>query len=155
MKNVTLGGNPPKRNLTVEITASLLLIFFVHSVISLCNYYGFVSFKNFLAFYAKNQTTVAISVILIEGIISALLFFRRTRAIGFIGSLLAILFAGSLIFVYPHKPHDFGGIFNHISYWQKWLLIVIVALLSILGIFKSYWVKNRHNTSEENQVVFT
>jgi hypothetical protein len=155
MKDVMLSGNAPKRNLIVEISASLLLLFYVHSIISLCSYYGFVSFENLLAFYTHNKTAVAISIIIIEGVISVFLFFRRTRIIGFIGALISITFAGIIIIYFPHKPHDFGGVFNIISYWQKWILIALLAILSILGIIKSYWVKNRNAASNVNQVVFT
>lgn len=155
MKNVSLSGEMPRRNIVIEIIAATLLLFYVHSIISLSTYYGFVSFKNLLAFYTHNRATVAISIIIIEGIISALLFFRRSRFFGFIGSLFAIAFAGIMILLYPHKPHDFGGVFNYISYWQKWLLIAAIAILSILGVLKSYWNKTKISNTTPNQVIFT
>ena len=155
MKNATLSGEMPKRNVIIEIIAAILLLFYVHSIISLCSYYGFVSLENLLAFYTHNTTFTAISIIIFEGIISILLFFRRIRIYGFISSLLAITFAGIMILLYPHKPHDFGGVFNYISYWQKWTLIVIIVILSVLGILKSYWAKNRISASDVNEVVFT
>lgn len=153
MKQKTLPGKMPKRNLPVEIIASLLLVFFVHSIIS--NYIQLQSLKNLLAFYTRNTTTVAWLVILAETIIAALLFMPRTRVIGFVCVLIAALYTGYVQFSHPHFPHDFGGIINSLARKQRYALYGLLCLLSITGVVLSVLKRKTKPERSQEQVVFT
>lgn len=153
MKQKTLPGKMPKRNLPVEIIASLLLVFFVHSIIS--NYIQLQSLKNLLAFYTRNPSTVAWLIIIIESIIAALLFMPRTRVIGFITVLIAALYAGYIQFSHPHYPHDFGGIINSLTKKQQYALYGLLCLLSITGLVLSVLKRKPKPEGSQEQVVFT
>jgi uncharacterized membrane protein len=154
MKNTTLSGKIPKRNILIEIISALLLIFFVHTLIS--SYIQLQSLKNLLAFYTENTTVIAWTILITEIITVALIFFPRTRLIGFIAAFLMTTFAGIIILRYPHYPHDFGGIFNSMSRNQKWVLIISVALLSVAGtLLILYKSKYSQSTRNGDQVVFT
>jgi len=135
MKNETLNGSLPKRNLIVEITASLLLIFFVHSFIT--SYLHIKSLKNLLAFYTLSTGEVAWAIVVTETIISILLFTPRTRNLGLVFSLLFAITGLFITVRNPYIPHDFGGFVNYISPKQQYLLYVLLGLLSIIGIVGS------------------
>lgn len=135
MKNATLSGNAPKRNLIFEIIASLLLIYFVHSFIT--TYLHIVSLKNLLAFYTLNTTEVAWAIVITETIIAILLFTPQTRNLGLVFSLLFAITGLFITVRNPHIPHDFGGFVNYISPKKQYLLYVLLGLLSIIGIVSS------------------
>lgn len=154
MKNTILSGKRLPRNIYAEIIASLLLIFFVHTLVS--SFIQLQSVKNMLAFYTRNTTFVAWLIIILETIVTALIFFPRTRLMGFIAAILIISCAGIAIVIYPHYPHDFGGIFNNITHNQKWIIIGLTASLSLIGI-SSYLLRKKSLGTEtkDNTVVFT
>jgi hypothetical protein len=143
-----------KRSSIVEIIASVILIFFVHTFIS--SYIQLQSLKNMLAFYTLNTALVAWTMIISELIIIALIFLPRTRLVGFITAILSMIFAGIMILRFPHYPHDFGGIFNSIPHTQQWLLITVTAVLSLAGlILLRIKPRKKNYIKQEQQVVFT
>lgn len=153
MKQKTLSGGLPKRNLPAEIVAALLLIFFVHSVIS--NYIQLQSLKNLLAFYTRNTTLVAWLIILSEIFIATLLFMPRTRLIGFVAVLIATLFTVYTQLSKPHYPHDFGGIINHLTRMQQYILYGVVSAFSIFGVLLSVLKRKPQPATNPDQVVYT
>lgn len=132
MKNKTLNGSLPKRNLIVEIIASLLLIFFVHTLIS--SYIQLQSLKNLLGFYTKNTTELAWIIIVVELVTITLLFFPKTRILGFILVLLCTTCALFIVFKRPSYPHDFGGIMNQLTRKQQPFFYSLLVTLTIIGL---------------------
>lgn len=132
MKKQTLPGKSLPKNIYIEIIASLLLVFWVHMLVS--NFIQLQSLKNLLAFYTFNTALVAWLILIAKTIVIALIFFQRTRLPGFFAALLLISFAGIVIIRYPHYPHNFGGFFNNISRSQQWILIISISILSVVGI---------------------
>jgi hypothetical protein len=148
-----LSGGMPRRNIYVEIIASLLLIFFVHTLIS--SYIQLQSLKNLLAFYTINTTTVAWLMIITELVITVLLFIPRTRMLGFIFVLLSSIFALYIIFKRPHLPHDFGGIMNALSRKQQPVFYSLLLALPIIGVIISFKEKATKPSRESQQVIYT
>lgn len=116
----------------IDILAAVLLMFFVHTIIS--TYVQLQSLKNMLAFYTIHTSAVAWTVLICEVIIACCLFIKKVR---FAGLLMAAIFGvGGMAAIYswPHFPHDFGGIVNDISTPSKYMVYGIVAFLGCLGI---------------------
>lgn len=141
-----------KRKTIVEIISALLIVFFLHSAIS--NYIQLQSLKNLLAFYTINTTEVAWAIVIVEAVIALLLFISRTRLTGLLAVLLFTLYAGYTVLRTPHFPHDFGGILNNLSSKQHILIYVLLALMTIAGIWLAIR-KPRLKAPPTSDVVFT
>lgn len=122
-----------KRNILIEIISSLLLIFFVHSVIS--NYVSMQSLKNLLAFYTRYTAEAAWAIIITEAIIAILLLIPAVRGIGFAAVIVVALFAIYTVLKTPYFPHDFGGILNSLHSNQQICFYCLLAVLSITGLW--------------------
>lgn len=131
MNNIALSSSKPKRKFIVEIIASLLLLFFVHSCI--ITYIQLENLKNMLAFYTVHTSIVACIVIVFESLIALLLFLPRTRSVGLALALLFAITAIITMLLRPYYPHDFGGIVNDISRRQRYLLYGLIAFFSLTG----------------------
>lgn len=142
-----------KRTTIVEIIASLLLIFFVHTAIS--TFINLQSLKNLLAFYASNFSVVAWIVLIIEGIVLSLIFVPKTRSAGFLAVILCVSYAVYQVFSKPHFPHDFGGIINNISHTQQLVLYSILLTLSVTGFCLQVFVHKSKAKPERRTVAFT
>jgi len=153
MKNSTLSGKMPKQNLFVEIIASLLLIFFVHTLIS--SYIQLQSLKNLLGFYTSNTSVVAWTIIIVEFITFLLLLIPRTRLFGFLITIFCSIFAGYLVVSNPHLPHDFGGIINFLPWKIQFLLCSLLSILSGVGIFLMKVKPQRQKTDTPEPMAFT
>ena len=153
MKDASLSGSMPKRNLYVEIIASLLIIFFAHTATT--SYIQIESLKNLLAFYTLNRSEVAWTMISTELIIAILLLFPRTRKIGLFFTLLFGLTALIITIQTPHYPHDFGGIVNSITRKQKYAFYAALTLISIIGIILSLNRLNIKPSNKPHSVVYT
>lgn len=152
MKNVSLSGGMPKRKLIVEVIAAILLVFFVHTLIS--SYIQLQSLKNLLAFYTKYTTEVAWMMILSELVISVLLFTPRIRHLGLIFVTLYSVFGFYIVITHFHYPHDFGGVLNRISTSQQLVLFCLLFVLALFGLI-SRLRKSRSKTDSEPSIVFT
>lgn len=120
-----------KKNTIVEVIAALLLVFYVHSVISI--YVQLQSLKNMLAFYTPHTSLFAWGFVIVELLIVIAIFLPKTRAVGF---LLSAAFAITLITttrLTPGYPHDFGGVINVLSTNLKLVLLIVITILSLLG----------------------
>ncbi len=141
-------------SITAEIIAALLLIFMIHTLVS--SYVQLQSLKNLLAFYTantENSTIIAWLIVLSEFFVVILLFFPRTRVIGLIGVLVLMLFAASIMWVYPRHPHHFGGIINKIAKNDRRILVAVVAVISIIGIIFSLLKKRpSHQAGKDGHV---
>jgi hypothetical protein len=151
MKNKTLSGtNLPKRNLLVEIIASLLILFIVHTLVS--TVIQFQSQKNMLAFYTLKTNLAAWIIVLTEGILASLLFISRTRIIGLILTSLVATMVIILIIRTPHYPHDFGGIMNSISAKHRYILYGIIVILGVIGITITMMRSNQKTENKQTPV---
>ena len=153
MKNTTLSGNKPKRNLIVEIISGLLLIFFIHTIFY--NFLNIQSLKNLLGFYTRNTSEIAWVIIISETLIALLLFLPQTRLLGFFAVILISIFAGYIVIKYSFFPHHFGGILNHLSKTQHILFYSLLILMAITGIFLHIFRKKEHKIESQDTVVFT
>lgn len=120
-----------KKNTIVEVISALLLVFYVHSVISI--YVQLQSLKNMLAFYTLHTSLFAWSFVIVELLIVVAIFLPKTRVVGFI---LSAAFAITLIItakLTPGYPHDFGGVINVLSESIKLVLLILIMILSLLG----------------------
>ncbi|AXY76089.1 hypothetical protein D3H65_19795 [Paraflavitalea soli] len=120
-----------KKNTFVEVIAALLLVFYVHSLISI--YVQLQSLKNMLAFYTLHTSFFAWSFVVVELLIVIAIFLPKTRALGFI---LSATFAITLIIttkLTPGYPHDYGGLINVLSTNLKLTLLITITILSLLG----------------------
>jgi hypothetical protein len=153
MNNTTLSGTMPKRNVIANIIIFLLLIFFVHTLSD--SYMRLQSLKNVLAFYTKNTTAVAWTIIIVEIITALLLFLKKTQIFGLTLIILISSFAGYILFSTPRYPHAFGGILNYITPNQHIIVYSLLILLSIL----SLWLKAnkviKRTIPEPQTIVFT
>jgi hypothetical protein len=133
-----------KKSTTLEVIASLLIFFFAYTALS--SYYNMASLRNLLAFYTAHTTQVAWLMVATEVALALLLLFRKTRLVGLVASLCLLLYAGSFWFEYRSYPHDFGGVFNELSYKQQLTLLSILLLLSVTGIVL-HLLKAKPNTN--------
>ena len=125
-----------KKNTIVEIVSALLLVFYIHSLISNC--VQLQSLKNMLTFYTVRTSLVAWMILSLEFIVVLLLFIPHSRQAGL---LLSSLFVTALIavsFRWPHNPHDFGGIVNELGDKRRFILAIIVLLLSVAAFMIKY-----------------
>lgn len=152
MKNVSLSGGMPKRNVYIELIASVLLVFYIHTLIS--SYIQLQSLKNLLAFYTKYTTNVAWVMIISEFIISVLLFIPRTRHLGFIFVLLFSGFGFSVVVTHSHYPHDFGGILNYRSPRQHLIFYSLLFILALSGLILR-WRSSRSKIDPKPSIAFT
>lgn len=128
-----------KKNAAVEVISALLLVFYLHSVIS--NYVQLQSLKNMLAFYTVHTTPVAWAIVLIEFVIALLLFIPRTKGAGLLLSSLFVITIAVVIFRSPHFPHDFGGLLNNIGDKQKLILGIVMLVTGVIALLQSLYGK--------------
>jgi hypothetical protein len=121
-----------KRTMLIEIISSLLLCFYFFTAIN--SFFQLQSLKNLLAFYTLHTSAVAWTLVIAETCVAALLFFRKTRATGFIAALAMLVYAGWMIKTYPRFPHDFGGLFNFLKTKQELYLITLLSSLCIIAL---------------------
>lgn len=156
MKKQTLSGKPLPKNIYIEIIASLLIIYFAHSSISIAVHSGFTSLKNCLAFYTNFPIPLSSFLLGTEICITLLLLFPLTRVWGFAVSMLFAISIAWLCWAYPQYPHHFGGWFNEITHLQRWILLGSIFSLSfmtfIIQAFVSPW---RRGKKEKRNVVYT
>ncbi|MBO9564167.1 MAG: hypothetical protein J7621_15390 [Niastella sp.] len=126
-----------KKNTIVEIVSALLLVFYIHCLISNC--VQLQSLKNMLTFYTVHTSLVAWMIISLEFIIALLLFIPRSRRAGLLLSSLFVIILMIVSFRWPHNPHDFGGIVNELGNKRKLILGIVVLLLS----FSAFMIKYR------------
>jgi hypothetical protein len=126
-----------KKNTIVEIVSALLLVFYIHCLISNC--VQLQSLKNMLTFYTVHTSLIAWMIISLEFIIALLLFIPRCRRAGLLISSSFVIILMIVSFRWPHNPHDFGGIVNELGDKRKFILGIVVLLLS----FSAFMIKYR------------
>lgn len=90
-----------------------------------------------LTFYTVHTSLVAWIIISVEFIIALLLFIPRSRRAGLLLSALFVIILMIVSFWWPHNPHDFGGIVNELGNKRKFILGIVVLLLS----FSAFMIK--------------
>lgn len=126
-----------KKSTIVEIVSALLLVFYIHSLISNC--VQLQSLKNMLTFYTVHTTLVAWIIVFLEFAIVLLLFIPRSRRAGLLLSSLFVIVLMIVSFRWPHNPHDFGGIVNEMGDKRRFILGLVVLLMS----FAAFMIKYR------------
>ncbi len=152
MKNVTLGGMP-KRQLLTNIIISLLLIFIVHTLTD--SFMRLQSLKNVLAFYTKNTTGVAWTILTAELVIAVFLFFKKTQKAGLFFTIAISLFSGYIVYSYPRYPHAFGGLLNTFTPKQHLIAYSLLLMFSMLGLYLKKNKASGEPASEPQPVIFT
>lgn len=141
-----------KRNTIVDIIAALLLIFFLHTLIT--TYFELQSLKNMLAFYTTNRIFFAWTIVLTEGVIAICLFVPRTRILGFILTLLYSTILVTVIVRTPGFPHDFGGFIGDMPTSIQYYFYGLLPILAIVGLFMHKKAKVKPQ-NEPDTLVFT
>lgn len=125
-----------KRNTIIEIVSALLLVFYIHSLISNC--VQLQSLKNMLTFYTVRTSLLAWIIISLQWVIALLLFVPRCRRMGLLLSSLFVIVLMAVSFGWPRNPHDFGGVVNELSDKRRFMLGLVVLMLSLIGCMLSY-----------------
>jgi len=149
-----------KRNLTIEIISSLLILLFVYTAIS--KLFDYTAFKNVLSrspLIASKAGIVALALPITEGLVSLLLFVPRTRLWGFYGSV-AIMSVFTLYLAYminftPKLPCSCGGVLKQMTWNQHLIFNIFFLALSIAGLVLERKRLRRKAEPELPPVVFT
>lgn len=143
-----------RRNFVVQVLSSLLLLFFVHTVIN--QLFQIHSLNNMLQFYVFNTSLIFWLIIFSEVLIAALLFMPRLRLLGFMLTIAYALLLANTIYRTPHFPHDFGGIINSLTKQQQYILCGSLCLIPIIGIAVAFTRRRKPASEPETQqAVFT
>jgi hypothetical protein len=144
------------KNVILEVITGLFILLFVYTSISkLANISGFTSVLSKSPLLGDYKNIVAWSTPSFELIISALLFFPRTRKIGFhAATLLMLLFTSYLIYIIyftPELPCSCGGVLNSLSWNEHLVFNSIFISLGVVGTVMSK--NNSHHETPNSQVV--
>jgi putative oxidoreductase len=151
MKNMTLSGEMPKRNvigrfvevnrkITIEIISALFVLLFLYT--SLSKYSDFGGFQTVLVLSPLIGKTlsypVAWSIISIEVLLSALLLIPRTKLLGFYGSFILMsiftLYIGYMLSFTSKLPCHCGGVISKMTWPQHLVFNVFFTGLSFIAI---------------------
>ena len=149
-----------KRNLNILIVSSLLILLFVYTAVS--KLLDYTSFKNVLSrspIIGSKAAILALALPIIEGIVSVLLFFPRTRLWGFWSSaaLMSVftLYLAYMINFTPKLPCSCGGVLKQMNWNQHLLFNIFFLVLSVTGlVLERKRIKRKHE-EELPPVIFT
>jgi putative oxidoreductase len=130
----------PKKQLFLELIASLLIMLFLYASIS-----KFLDFKRFISEMNNQPLPNSLTPFLVwsipslEIVISAALIFERSRLAGFYASLalmvLFTIYAGSiLLHFFKYVPCSCGGVIRKLTWTQHMVFNIFFVLLSVAGI---------------------
>jgi predicted secreted protein len=128
-----------KKNLLTDLISALLILLFMYTSINkLVRFDGFEEVLDKSPLIGGYALPVAIIVLLVEIGISGLLFFHRTRRIGFYASFfLMLLFTGYIggMLVFSSKlPCSCGGVLSELTWTQHLFFNLFFVLISATGI---------------------
>ncbi len=146
-----------RRQLIIEIISSLLILLFVYAALSkLLDFNSFKYVLNRSPLIGGKAAVVALALPIIEGLVSVLLFFPRTRLWGLYGSsaLMTIfaLYLAYMISFTPNLPCSCGGVLKQMTWTQHLIFNVFFTLLA----FTSIWLQRKQTftkTEAENNAV--
>ncbi|NML23010.1 hypothetical protein HHL16_19185 [Pseudoflavitalea sp. G-6-1-2] len=126
------------RSTAIETISGLLILLFMYTAIS-----KFVSFKTFMVMLKLSPLVkshflfVAFAVPIVEIIISGLLFFQRTKKIGFLSSfilmLIFTLYIAYFMLFADDKPCSCGGVISQMTWGQHLVFNIFFTFLAFLG----------------------
>lgn len=129
-----------KKNITIEIISSLLILLFVYAGLS--KLFNYSEFKNQLLaspLFQQYGSTIAIVLPLVELLTAAMLAINITRRTGLIISFLMMtLFTAYIIYMLffaSYLPCSCGGVLKNMTWNQHLVFNVFFLLLSLAGIF--------------------
>lgn len=143
------------RKIFIEIITSIFILLFVYTAVS--KIAKFEEFDNVLKaspLIGSLHYVIALSIPISELIISALLFFPKTRRIGLYSTLILMstftIYLGYMIVFTPDKPCNCGGIISSLSWTQHLILNLLLTISSFLAIrFLKKTANEDHNVSNK------
>lgn len=149
-----------KRNLIIEVISSLLILLFVYTAVSkLLDYSSFKHVLHKSPLIGSKAAVVALALPIIEGLVSLLLFFPRTRLWGLYGSVALMsvftLYLAYMINFTPKLPCSCGGVLKQMTWNQHLIFNIFFLVLSVSGlVLERKRIKRKHE-EELPPVVFT
>lgn len=136
-----------RRNLLIEIIASLLIILFVYTATDkLLNQETFQIILIKSPLVGSYSPFISWVLPIAELIIAALLFIPGLRKAGLLGAFILMslftIYIGYMILFTPHLPCTCGGIINKMSWNQHLLFNAFFTLLAGTGIWLSKQTKD-------------
>jgi putative oxidoreductase len=130
----------PKKQLFLELIASLLIMLFLYASIS-----KFIDFRRFIGEMNNQPLPNSLTPFLVwtlpslEMAIAVALIFERSRLAGFYASLALMLlftiYAGSiLLHFFKYVPCSCGGVIRKLTWTQHMIFNIFFVLLSVAGI---------------------
>jgi len=131
-----------KKGTIVEIIAALLILLFLYTAIS-------KSFQINNTVYVLEKTpvlsgspeTIAWTVVVVEYILTALLFIPGLRKLGLYGSLFLLvsftIYIGYMMTFVPKLPCSCGGVISQMTWKQHLIFNICFILLALAGILLS------------------
>lgn len=127
-----------KSNTIIEVIRFLLItLSFYNGLDAAIN---FISVKNLLQILPvtyKAPYVYTTALIVVQALVTVLLFVTRTRRAGFLLNVCLYIVLLSYVLYTSHTPHKIGGVFHFITYDQIVVLCCIVSLLSAIAFMVS------------------
>jgi len=150
MKNMTLSGAMPKRNvigrfvevnrkMIVEVISALFILLFLYTAINKTSHIqSTVNVIKRAPVISLFPVTMAWAIVVIEYITSLLLFLPKTRKAGLYTSLgLMIsftLFIGYMMVFIPKLPCSCGGIISKLTWNQHLVFNILLSMLALTAV---------------------
>lgn len=173
MKNVTLSGSMPERNVIgrfveknrrtiVEVISALFILLFLYTALSKSyEITNTVVVLKYTRIFKPVATEFAWGVVIIEYIVTGLLFIPRTKKIGLYASLILMLtftvYIISMLAFIPNLPCSCGGIISKMT-WKQHLFFNLAFILLALAAILLNRKRNSGMQESENthrQYIFT
>jgi putative oxidoreductase len=128
-----------KKTAIVEIIASLLILLFVYTAVSkLSGLFAFESVLKKSPLIGDYAAYIKWGVPIVELIISASLFYSKTRRIGMFASAILMFgftaYIGYMIAFTPNLPCSCGGVLSQMNWNQHLIFNIIFTILPIVAI---------------------
>jgi hypothetical protein len=140
------------RKIALEIISIALIVLFLYTATNkLFKLEPFESVLSKSPLIGNNAAVIALAIPSIEIIVSACLFFSRTRRIGFYASfilmsLFTVYIAYMLLFA-SKLPCSCGGVLSQLTWKQHLVFNIFFMIISLMGIYLSKRT-NKHSPSK-------
>ena len=149
-----------RRQLTIEIISSLLILLFVYTALS--KLLDFNLFRHTLGqspIIGNNAAFVAIALPIVELVVAALLFFPRTRLAGLYGSFGLMtaftLYIGYILTLADKVPCSCGGVIKELGWRDHLIFNIFFVMASLAGLLLERRRRRRTDDPGLPPVVFT
>ena len=127
------------RHRVVELISALFILLFLYTALNKTVYIRpTINILNANPLLSNYATAITWSVIILEYIATAILFFPKTRKAGLIVSLALMsiftAYIGYMMIFVPKLPCSCGGIISKLTWSQHLIINLIFILLALLGI---------------------